>query len=75
MGYKKLKLGNLFTDPTCIREAVAYEIYRKYGVAPKSNIIKVNIGIVGEEASYYGVYSNSESINKDFLKEHFKRAF
>ena len=63
MGYKKLKLGNLFTDPTCIREAVAYEIYRKYGVAPKSNIIKVNIGIVGEEASYYGVYSNSESIN------------
>ena len=71
MGYKKLKLGNLFTDPTCIREAVAYEIYRKYGVAPKSNIIKVNIGIVGEEASYYGVYSNSESINKDFLKEHY----
>ena len=71
MGYKKLKLGNLFTDPTCVREALAYEIYRKYGVAPKSNLIKVNIGLVGEEATYYGVYSNSESINKDFLKEHY----
>ena len=71
MGYKKLKLGNLFTDPSAVREAVAYEIYRKYSVAPKSNLIKVNIGVVGEEASYYGVYSNTESINKDFLKEHY----
>ena len=71
MGYKKLKLGNLFTDPTSIREAIAYQIYRKYTVAPKSNLIKVNIGVVGEAASYYGVYSSSESINKDFLKEHF----
>jgi len=71
MGYKKLKLGNLMTDPTAVREAVAYEIYRKYTVAPKSNMMKVNIGVVGQSASYYGVYSNSESINKDFLKEHF----
>ena len=71
MGYKKLKLGNLYTDPTAVREAVAYQIYRKYTVAPKSNLMKVNIGVVGEEASYYGVYSNSESINKDFLKDHF----
>ena len=31
----------------------------------------VNIGVVGEPASYYGVYSNTESINKDFLKEHY----
>jgi len=71
MGYKKLKLGNLFTDPSSVREAVAYQIYRKYTVAPKSNMIRVNIGVVGEDATYYGVYSNTESINKDFLKEHY----
>jgi hypothetical protein len=71
MGYKKLKLGNLYTDPAAVREAVAYQIYRKYTVSPKSNLLKVNIGVVGGEASYYGVYSNSESINKDFLKQHY----
>jgi len=71
LGYKKLKLGNLFTDPTSVREAVAYRIYRKYSVAPKSNLIKVNIGVVGESATYYGVYSNTESINKGFLKDHY----
>ena len=71
MGYKKMKLGNLFTDPTGVREAVAYEFYRTYSVAPKSNMVKVNIGVVGQDASYYGVYSNSESINKDFLKDHY----
>jgi hypothetical protein len=71
MGYKKLKLGNLYTDPTAVREAIAYQIYRNYTVSPKSNLLKVNIGVVGEEASYYGVYSNSESINKDFLKKHY----
>ena len=71
LGYKKVKLGNLYTDPTAVREAIAYRIYGKYTVSPKSNLLKVNIGVVGEEASYYGVYSNSESINKDFLKEHY----
>ena len=71
LGYKKVKLGNLYTDPTAVREAIAYRIYGKYTVSPKSNLLKVNIGVVGEEASYYGVYSNSECINKDFLKEHY----
>jgi len=71
MGYTKLKLGNVYTDPTYVREAIAYSIYRKYTVAPKSNLIKVNIGVVGQEAVYHGVYSNSESINKGFLKDHY----
>lgn len=71
LGYKKLKLGNLMTDPTAVREAVAYHIYRKYTTAPKSNMMIVNIGIVGQEASYHGLYSSTESINKDFLKAHF----
>ena len=71
IGYTKLKLGNIYTDPTYVREAIAYSIYRKYTVAPKSNLIKVNIGVVGQDAVYHGVYSNSESINKGFLKEHY----
>lgn len=71
MGYTKLKLGNIFTDPTYVRETIAYSIYRKYNVAPKSNLIKVNIGVVGQDAVYHGVYSNTESINKGFLKHHY----
>lgn len=71
LGYTKLKLGNIYTDPTYVREAIAYGIYRKYMVSPKSNLIKVNIGVVGEDAVYHGVYSNSESINKDFLEDHY----
>lgn len=71
LGYKKLKLGNLFTDPTSIREAIAYSIYRDYLPAPRSNMIKINIGVVGGPASYYGIYSNSESIDKTYLKKHF----
>ena len=34
-------------------------------------MIKVNIGVVGGNATYFGVYSNTESINKDFLESHF----
>ena len=34
LGYKKVKLGNLYTDPTAVREAIAYRIYGKYTVSP-----------------------------------------
>jgi hypothetical protein len=34
-------------------------------------MMKVNIGVVGQAATYYGVYSNTESINKGFLESHF----
>jgi hypothetical protein len=66
LGYSKLKLGNNLTDPTCVREAVAAQLYRKYIPAPRTNFIKVNIN-----GNYTGVYTNSESVNKQFLEKHF----
>ena len=47
-----------------------YDIYRKHTTGPKSNMIKVNIGLVGEQVIYFGVYWNTESINKYFLEAH-----
>ena len=65
-GLKDIKLGNGYYDATFVREALGYEILRKYMAAPKANFAKLYIGGV-----YYGVYSNQQSINKSFVREHF----
>lgn len=65
-GIKDIKLGNGFADPSFIREPFSYEIARKYMDAPLSNHAKVWIN-----GTYWGVYSNTESINKSFLQKHF----
>ncbi len=65
-GVKDIKLGNGFSDPTFIREPLSYEIARKYMDAPRANHAKVWIN-----GSYWGLYSNVESINKQFLQNHF----
>ncbi len=63
-GNADIKLGNGFADPSFVREPLSYEITRKYMDAPRSNFARVFINGV-----YYGLYSNSESINSDFLDE------
>jgi hypothetical protein len=65
-GVKDIKLGNGFSDPTFIREPLSYEIARKYMDAPHANHAKVWIN-----GTYWGVYGNVESINKQFLQNHF----
>lgn len=65
-GYKKLKLGNLFQDPSFIREILSYEIARNYMPAPKANFARVYIN-----DAYWGLYANVESIEEDFLETHF----
>ncbi len=65
-GLKDIKLGNGYFDATFVREALGYEILQKYMAAPKANFAKLYIGGV-----YYGVYSNQQSINKSFAREHF----
>jgi hypothetical protein len=66
LGYNKLKLANAFFDPSFVREALAYNVYRKYMPASLSNHISLYV-----EGDFLGVYSASESINKQFLKKHF----
>lgn len=66
-GVEDIKLSNGFADPTFIREPLSYEILRQYTDAPLANHAKLWIN--GE---YWGLYGNVESINKRFLRNHFK---
>lgn len=65
-GVTDVKLSNGFSDPTSLREVLAYSILRNYMAAPQCNFARVTINGV-----YYGVFSNSESIDKDFVSNHF----
>ncbi len=66
MGYKKLKLANAFFDPTFVREVTGYLAYRRYIPSPQANLLKVYC-----EDEYLGLYVNTESVGKQFLKKHF----
>ena len=63
--FQDIKLGNAFSDPTSLREVLSYEVLRNYMDAPRSNFAQVYINGI-----YYGLYSNTESIDKDFLNKH-----
>lgn len=65
-GIEDIKLSNGFSDPTYIREVLSYHILENYMECPRSNFAQVYIN-----GAYVGVYSNSESINKDFCSERF----
>ena len=66
LGYKKLKLPNAWLDATFAKEFAAAKIYRNYLPSPEVNLIKLYV-----QGNYLGVYVNTESINKQFLKKHF----
>ncbi len=67
-GVKSLNLQNGFQDPSMLHDAVSYKILRDFGVAaPRTSFAKVFIN-----NKYWGLYTVVESVNKTFLKEHFK---
>ncbi|MBU0765947.1 MAG: CotH kinase family protein, partial [Bacteroidetes bacterium] len=61
MGYKKLKLSNLFKDPTGIREALAYHIARNYMPVPECSYVFLYIA-----DKPVGLYLNVEPVDKEF---------
>lgn len=65
-GYKDIKLGNGFGDPSMIREVMAYNILANYMHCPKSNFAQVYIN-----GNYVGIYSSAENIDNKFLADHF----
>jgi hypothetical protein len=65
-GFKDIKLGNAYADPSMIREVLAYSILKNYMHCPQSNFAELYIN-----GNYIGLYSNDESINKQFLSSHF----
>jgi hypothetical protein len=65
-GIEAIKLSNGYGDPSFIREVLAYRILEKYMHCPQANFAKVTIN-----GSYYGVFTNDESIDKKFIADHF----
>ncbi|HTF04047.1 MAG TPA: CotH kinase family protein [Bacteroidia bacterium] len=65
-GEEDIKLGNGFSDPSLVREVLAYEILRNYMAAPQCNFARVSIN-----GAYYGLFSNAESIDSEFNSDHF----
>lgn len=66
LGYKKLKLANAFFDPTFSKEILASSIYKNYLPTHEAALCKVYVNGI-----YLGVYVNTESISRQFLKKHF----
>jgi hypothetical protein len=65
-GYTDIKLSNVAKDPSFVREVLSYQILRQYMHAPLSNYANVYVN-----GSLIGLYSNSESVSKSFVDEHF----
>lgn len=64
--YTDIKLSNVAKDPSFVREVLSYQILRQYMDAPLSNYANVYVN-----GTLLGLYSNSESISKKFVKSRF----
>lgn len=68
LGREGLTLNNMHTDPSMLREWLAYEVFRSMGVpGPRTGYVLVE---VNQEP--YGLYLNLEPYNDDFLEERFQ---
>lgn len=66
-GLKKLTLNNNHQDSTLISQCLGYGLFRAAGL-PASRCSFAHVTVNGEDL---GIYSNVESIEKDFLGRHF----
>ena len=69
-GETTINLSNNAMDPTGIREAIAYTVFRKLGVVcSRTAFAKVTLNIPGSyENKFLGLYTSSEQLDTDFLK-------
>ncbi len=65
-GIDKIKLSNVIQDPSFIREVLTYEIASNYLPSAKANYANLYIN-----DTLWGLYTNVQPINKDFLNDHF----
>jgi hypothetical protein len=63
LDYKKMKLANAWMDATFTKEYIASKIYKKYLPTVEVNLTRLHV-----QGNYLGMYVNTESINKQFLK-------
>ncbi len=66
-GLKKLNLNNGFSDPTLIRECLAYEIFEQMGIpVPRTSFVDLWVN-----DTHLGLYTQVEQIDKTFLRRQF----
>src|SRR6185436_3374143 len=65
-GYRTLNFLNANGDPTFLRTVLYSDIARHYLPIAKANFVSVVINGEG-----WGLYVNTEQLNKDFLREEF----
>lgn len=65
-GITDIKLANVIFDPSFVRETVAYTIARNYMDVPRANYANVYVN-----GNLIGLYTNTESISKKFVNNHF----
>jgi spore coat protein H len=69
-GISKFTLDNMVQDPSFVSAFLGHELFRRAGV-PTARTAYARVNFNGE---YFGVYLLVESMNKDFLKDHFDDA-
>lgn len=69
-GVDKIKLSNVIQDPSFVREVLSYEIAREYMPASRANYANVYIN-----DTLWGLYTNVESVDDQFLMAQFGSDF
>ncbi len=72
-GVEEFYLNNNVNDATQMREALAYDLFRRAGIpAPRTAFARVYLTIPGRlEKQHLGLYTLVEAVEGDFLKRHF----
>ena len=65
-GYTDIKLANGHNDPSFLRDVLGFHILRQYMDAPLSNYANLYVN-----GTLIGLYTNTESISKKFVKSRF----
>ena len=65
-GFDKLKLSNVFRDPSFLREVLSYDIANRYMASPRANFVLLYIN-----DELLGLYNNTESVDDELFERHF----
>ena len=73
-GLTTINLSNNMMDPSQLREALSYAVFRAAGVpAPRTAFVQLYLSVPGKhEREYLGLYTLIEQVNGPFLKDHFQ---
>ena len=72
-GQTTLNFSNNFADPSQLREAVSYDIFRQINVPyARTAFVKLFLTIPGKyDKQYIGLYTMVEQVDRNFLQRHF----